>query len=420
MFYLLFDFRPAKSARLLMFLIFAALMLSCNDNMEVEITPAKEKPEEEKPEEKKPQVTYNTSRCTNMGDIMGNGTAFFIMELYNLTNPNTDLYIMGFANPPEGSDDFRLETGTYPISGFGAEKTLMPGMYDRENGVNVGTYLFYTLTGGVTHILDGEMTISQSDNTTTIQCDFYGEELSTGASVEDMRFGFSGTISYYDPLPAKCSYTASGIPRWASPSGYSTWTGTVEPSINLKRFTISNWGRVGITVYCEEVDGKLIIDNHTKVLTYNSYDCYLRVAFIDSEAKELIIIQSDYVIHFTPFTVLLDFSGIIQYNGKNYPALIGVVGYNQADEIRLFDDFYENLKFQLTPIRTTSEMAIAPTSSQITGITQPIVCTYPSYEPINDRNPTHIVIDKNDESKLKRIPLKDVKHIPFDDVLRIP
>ena len=411
--------QTSKHVCYLMFWILAVLMVSCNKNLEVDISPPDENPPEENPPVEKPPVetpepiVFNTADCTNMGDILGNGTVCFMLQLYDVSDNTTGLMIMGFIKAPVNANDFRLESQTYPVSMFGVVNTLLPGMYEPENKVVIGTYLMNSKTGKLTYVSDGTMTVTQSGNTCTIDCQFNGEDAITGALVEGMDIGFSGQMRYLDPLPAKSTYSATATPKWITPPGPSTWEGTIGPNANLTRFAITNWGRIGITVFCNVIDGKMRIDDYTKLFTLESYDAYFRVAFIDYEAQELVVLESyDYIIHFTPLTRILDFSGTIRYNGKNYPALMAVVGYTEDGEPeRVYNDFYENVRFQLTPEQLTSGYAATTPSNQINALLQNMTSAPLKSEPLFNRPSTLIEADKLDKSQIKRVPLKNLRFV---------
>jgi hypothetical protein len=177
--------QPFKSIRNLMLWILAITIVSCNDNIEVGITP----------EGSQPQANYNTADGIYYGDIMGNGVAaFFRLELYHSSNTSTGLIVMGFCTLPNSFANFRLDLGAYPLSTNGTARTFFPGML--EDGTVIGTVL--VTTEKVIFIKSGTATVALSGSTYTIDGVFAGEDAVTGALENNIRIRFAGRINFTD------------------------------------------------------------------------------------------------------------------------------------------------------------------------------------------------------------------------------
>ena len=236
------------------------LMASCNNNLDVAITP----------DIPQPTVTiYNMAEGIYNGDILGNGSAFFRLDLAHSSDPNTGILIMGFCTVPSSSSDFNLETGTYNIGSTGAIKTVYPGMI--EGGIQIGTYRYNKTMDKITWISGGTMTIEQSGETYTIKGDFAGVDANTGNAENNIHFSYTGIIDFVDSPDYKnivnCSYVATGTPSYANTPGPNTWTGTLEviEDGNGIKYKINNWANREIYhVMCFLKNGKIFLDNNTR------------------------------------------------------------------------------------------------------------------------------------------------------------
>ena len=393
-----------KSVCQLMVGVFAVLMVSCNDNLEVGITPTNP-----------PQPTvviYDTAECVYSGVMLENGTTVFKLELYHSSNPNTGIIIMGFCSLPSSSTNFRLDAGTYNIASTGAVRTLFPGMM--ENDVVIGTLWYDFDMSKVIWITSGAITVTQSGSSYTINGNFTGEDAVTGKAEENIRFSYTGTIDFTElPLSfediGNSTYIATGTPRWFDTPSPNTWTGTLEvvDDGNERKYKIINWGNQGndYYVYCIYRDGKIYLDYTTKIASNNTYDGYFRIGII-REANTLSLYRSDeYEISYNKTTRILDFGGSINSSGQSYPALMGIAAYNKntGDAGSVFSDFYENLKLQLTPNQTNLRSATTMTSGQIASVLKDMNFTRQSAKPATNSTPTVIVLDKLHNTTAKTI-----------------
>jgi len=344
--------QTSKNVRCFMILALATVLVSCNDNLEVDITPEGND---------WAQVIYNTAECSYSGDILANGTAFFILDLFNSSNSDIGIFIMGFSTLPSSFANFKLDAGTYRFAENGAVRTLFPGTI-ADNGSKIGTFLYNFITNKFIFITEGSMTVALSGNTYTIVANFKGEDAATGKAVGNILVNYTGSIKYTDDSgmsPVRSTYTATGTPKWLSTPGDRTWTGTLEPieEGNEKWYKISNWGNDDINIYLDDVDGKIVIDDYTRVTYTNTHNGYFRVAVI--EGNNLILLDDrseDYLVTYDPEAKKLTFPTKVTFMGKEYQALVGVAGYNtttNSPEI-LFSDFYADVVFQLTPTTRSS------------------------------------------------------------------
>jgi hypothetical protein len=384
-----------------MFWILAIMMVSCNDALEVEITP----------DNNPSHLIYNSAECTYYGDILGNSVAFFELNIYNSANSNIGLLLMGFCALPTGFANFTLDAGTYNLSSNGAVRSFLPGMF--ENETFIGTCLYNKTTGKITFITNGVMTVSLSGNTYTIKCTVAGKDAITNVTEKDVQIRFTGNVNFTDHASSTIAYTGTGKPEWLSNPGAATWTGifeTVEKDMD-KWYKITNWGNDDITVYCDEVDQKIRIDNYTRVAYNDTYDGFFRVGYIDGTYLN-ILPSDDYVIKYYPYSKVLDFTGTVTDAGKQYKALIGVAAYHKTTGNlgSVFSDFYADVKLKLTPIPATPRSFRQPSNS-LTDMLIDTRSTQWKPKPEVAANPTTIAIDELDKSLIERIPLRELKMI---------
>jgi len=395
--------KTSKSICYILLWTLAVVIVSCNDNLEVDITPVYEPPQE---------IIYNTADCNYYGDILGNGAAFFELNLYHSSNSNIGLLMMGFCALPNSFANFRLDAGTYNPAINGAVRTFLPGMFEDETFI--GTCLYDLKASKVIFITSGTMTVALSGNTYTIKGDFSGKDAVTNVEKKDIKITFTGTIKFTDvsspdPLTVKSSYTATGTPKWLSIPGDATWTGTLEPegSGNDKWYKITNWGNDDITVYCDVDNGKIVMDNYTRVEYNNTYDGYFEVGYIDGGYLH-VLPYDDYIVNYNSSTRILDFTGTVTNGGKTYEAVVGVAAYNRStgNLESVFTDFYAGVKLKLTPVSSTrsSNKNLADVIKN-TNLSQKI------NKPVNNRKPINIVVDDSLRSKIQKIPLEDLKVI---------
>ena len=388
----------SKVVRYFMAGILALMLASCNDNLEVDISPD--------------TIVYNTAECGYSGDILGNGSAFFILDLHNSSNPNIGVYIMGFCTLPSSFANFKLDAGTYRLASNGAVRTLFPGTI-ADNGVKIGTYLYDFTANKFTFVTEGSLTVTLSGNTYAIAASFKGEDAATGKAVNNIQINFTGQVIFTDdrdlnPAPENSTYIATGTSKWLS-SGDRTWSGTLKSVENNgdKWYEISNWGNRSITIYCDDVDGKISIDNYTKVAGDDKYDGYFEVGYLDGNKIHTLPFD-EYVVNYDPVTRILDFTGTVTDGGRVHEALVGVAAYpistvNTETDV-VFTDFYANVKLQLTPVSSAS--AVRQSNNTAAHILKTTQCS--SKSDIGAKK-TNIVVDSLLKSKIQKNPLKDLR-----------
>ena len=400
--------QASKSACRLMFGTLAVLMVSCNDNLEVAITPDIPVPT---------IITYDTAEGIYGGDILGNGTAFFMLDMFNSSNPNIGISIMGFCTLPGSFANFKLDAGTYNIASTGNIRTLYPGMIGDD--IEIGTYCYNTENGKMTWITSGSIAVSQSGNEYTIYCYFTGEDTETGNAEENLRFSYTGTIDFVE-LPfafddiKNSTYVATGTPRRLDIPDPNTWTGTLEvvDDGNGKKYKINNWANRGNNyyVFCTYRDGKIYLDNKTRVAYNTTYDGYFHVGYLNDNNRMTLLVEREYEVSYNKTTRILDFSGILTSSGKTYPALVGIAAFhNITDDFDgFFSDFYEDLKLQLTPIQTNLRSAIVQPYSQIAELVKDKKFIRQLVKPITNSTPTAIILDKLEQTNEKTISLQKI------------
>ena len=385
----------------------AILMVACNDNLNVAITPDTPPPP--------PIVPYDTAEGIYFGDKIASGSAFFRLELFHSSDPDNRTVIMGFCTLPSGFADFKLDVGTYYMATTGNVRTLYPGM--KEDDVEIGTYCYNRATGKMTWISSGSITVSQSGNEYTIFSYFDGNDAATGNAEENIRFSYTGSIDFvelplaYDDI-VNSTYVATGTPTRINNPGASTWTGTLEVVDNgsEKKYKIINWANRGNNyyVYCIYRDGIISIDIKTRVVYNDTYDGYFHVGFVDDDGLVTALINREYEVAYIKTTRMLDFSGTVTYAGRSYPAIVGIPAlHNVTGEFgSTFSDFYSDLKIQLTPTKPTLRSTTILTSCQIAAIIKDIDFTQHSAKPAASSTPTVIVLDELDQTHVKMMSLQ--------------
>jgi len=297
-------------------------------------------------------TTYNTGVGYYYGDWYQTGTANFAVDMYDASDDNVGVWIEGFCALPSNFTKFELNTGTYSIASTGHENTFLKGDTDGEN--YSGTFVYNFNTETFTKVTGGTFDVTYKGNKYTISTNFTGVDYSSGKTVNNLRYKFTGTIAFSDESNAlsftdiaKSNYMATGTPGYMATPGPSTWTGQVAPSTGTDQFySISGWGGVSLTVYCDFTNGKITVDNYTKVVDDGTYEGYFQAIAIDKNAKMLYIVPDDYVVAYNNSTKVMDFSGT--YNG--FPVFVGIVGKTKDTGaiIGSFTDLYANAKLTLT------------------------------------------------------------------------
>jgi len=339
--------------RILNILALAVAFTSCNDSIEVEITPLNVDN----------TIVFNVAGGEYWGDFYDVGTANFDLWLYDSSNPDYYMTLEGFSTLPTNNAGFKLETGTYTVATTGAVRTIYPGI---ESDSYISSYIENEKTGLFILITSGTMTVALSGNNYTITTDFTGRNRASNEIVSDLCYTFTGPIQFEDKTKLAFSdigpstYTATGTPRYLSTPGNNSWSGTLEPvnDGSQKKYKIINWAGRGNNywVYLDYVDGKLFVDNSTRVVGNDNYDGFFRVGYFDDSHSLWVFKNYEYEVSYKQSTRTLDFSGTVITGGRTYTALVGIAGYHvvTGDFDTVFSDFYENLKIQLTPIRSSS------------------------------------------------------------------
>ena len=329
------------------------IITSCNEGLEVEISPV--------------AINYNTVDCSYYGSVINPGTALFILNLYDSSNPNIGIIISGFCTMPNSFANFKLNAGTYNNATNGALSTYYPGII---NDGLYGTYLYNKATNQFTQIIGGNFNVAISNQTYTISTNFIGVNTITGVAVTDIVINFTGQINLTDESGLKygdivrSTYTATGTPKWLDIPGPNTWSGTIEPveEGNEKKYKILNWANRGndYYVYCKFTnDGRIIIDVTTRVAYNDTYDGYFHSGFLHYEGTDTtftILRNNEYEVNYNKINRILDFTGTVTDDGIVYPVIVGIAAFNKTtgDFERVFSEFYADLKLHLTPIETSS------------------------------------------------------------------
>ena len=376
--------------------------------------------------ESNPCITYNTADCDYWDDYYDTGTANFDLFMFNSSDPDIGIRIEGFCTlPAAGFANFKLDAGTYTLAKSGAVRTFMPGNIE---GTSIySTYLFNRNTNQYTLITGGTFTVSLSGNTYTIATNFSGEDSKTGAAVKDICINFTGTINFVDksdgqepdPDIVKSNYSATATPNWAATPGASKWTGTIEPEKNdtEKWYKATNWANIDITIYLDDNDGKITIDDYTKIVETGTHEGYFRVGFYVG-SNLLILGPSDdykYDVHYDPSTKKITFSDKVIFNSNEFAAIIGVAAYNKTNgnPEGVFGDFYDDVVFQLTPIQSTG-----------LSVQKSVVSQTHSQKKYSDsmsrssstRNQVKMTTEKSVKTTIQMIPLIDLKMINSDQI----
>jgi len=180
----------------------------------------------------------------------------------------------------------------------------------------------------------------------------------SGGNAESVTFPVTQKkISYYEPTFGEMpegTYTATAEPLpLGSVSG--TWTGEIKvvSGAEMKYYLITNWGgsNYNYRVYCDYEDGKIMIDNYTKVShTEGTNNIYYFTAITYNENTGDKKTIGEWEARFDVETMTLDFSGY--YNGL--PVAVGLVFVNESGNYYTTNYLYFNVKLQLTPKLTTS------------------------------------------------------------------
>jgi len=301
-------------------------------------------------------TVYNTADGSYYGNA-GTGTAGFLIDMYNAADDNVGIWIFSFAKLPSSLANLDV-TGTYSVASNGAALTFLPGSNNSDGyPAGVGTFVYNYNTQQFTLVTGGTLNIALSGGKYIITTDFTGKDYKTGAAVSNLKYSFTGNISFQDESGGgfndivKSNYTASGTPgSFTSPTGPASWTGQITPSSGADQFyAISGWGGATIGVYCDFKNGKIVMDNYSRIVHDDSgpgYDGYFQAIAINNSTKTVYIISDEYDVAYDKTNKILDFSGT--YN--SLPVYVGVIAKNRGTGAfeGVFTELYANAKLKLT------------------------------------------------------------------------
>ena len=313
-------------------------------------------------------ATYNTANCVYGGDILGYGTAFFMMDIFHSSNPKIGVVIMGFSTLTGSFSNFKIDAGSYNISMTGAVKTILPGVI--SDGTIIGTYLYNENTNKITLITEGSFTVTISGNTYTIAANFKGKDSVTGAIENDICISFTGPIKYINSesdIP-ESNYTATaGTPTFFN-DGPNTWAGSFVPKGDY--YSISNFFDDGWLIFADIKDGKIFLDDYTVldegtlVGQSGTFQFFLSYGVRYNNVNYSITMYDPVEIVYNEGTNTLDFSNKVSVNisgtqVNNLTLYIGIYakpkpGTGAGTKNYWISDVYPDIKLKLTPKSTTS------------------------------------------------------------------
>jgi hypothetical protein len=296
-------------------------------------------------------ATYLNADGKYFGNEYSTGTAFFTLTLFNL-DVNDGLFISAFCTMPSDPNNFRPTPGTYALASTGITRTFLPGTVVSDTRVN-GTIVYNFNTKKFIPITEGTFTLEVSGNTYTITTDFTGRDQSTGATVNNIRRRYTGSIVFVMPPPpvpptipfAKSDFSATGTPL--PDLGWPTsWKGTITPTPSTgtaNYYTVSQWGLLTDPVNINYISGskRLMINNTTRAYVYNGLNYYFQ-AVAYNQYTDRVDILSSYEVRYNESTNTLDFSG----TSNGLPVYVGYVAQSGNDVY--LAQVYANLRFTLT------------------------------------------------------------------------
>ena len=301
-------------------------------------------------------TAYNTAVGSYYGDYLSSGTAYFTIDMYDAADDQIGVWFGGISKLPSNFSNFDV-TGTYSAATTLAALTFIPGFTD-DSGNPVGTFIYNFHTNTFTLVTGGTYNIVLSDGKYVITTNFTGKDSQTGASVSNLKYSFTGSLTFQDKSGssnlsfsdiAGSSYTATGTPGFLATPGPASWTGQLTPSSGQTQYyNITGWGGVSETVKCDFKNGKIVIDNYTDVANgvVAGYAGYFKALAYDKNAKTFYLISDDYTVAYDKTNKILDFSGT--YNGL--PVYVGVIAQDKTTGTIEggFTDLYANAKLKLT------------------------------------------------------------------------
>ena len=339
---------------------FAIMITSCNEDIEVEKTPEQQ------------FITYN--RAEGYFGNNDKSNAAFILDLYNSSNPNIGIYIMGFCTLPNNIANFKLDEGTYSLASSGAVKTFLPGSI--SNGTRIGVYQYNFTTNKFTFITGGSFTVSLSGNTYTIESDFTGKDADTDA-VKNIRVKYTGVIGfdYSSESIVKSTYVASTGKPTFSGSEPNTWNGEVVPHEDFGFIEITNFfDDDDWTIFADIEDDKLILDDYSVLWEDNIsgvtgiFEARLAYGVRYNNKNYILTVEDPKEIIYDKSTETLDFSkkvsatidGASVDNLTLYYGILATAkpGGGGSGSYWISDDVYPDIKLKLTPISSSGKSAI--------------------------------------------------------------
>ena len=312
-------------------------------------------------------TVYDKADGFYYGNAYNTGTACFIVDMYNAADDQIGIWIEGFNTLPSSFANFNI-TGSYSVASTGVALTCLGGEID-DQGIS-GSYVYNFNTQEFTMVTGGTFDVVLTNGKYVVTTNFTGKNHSTGASVSNLHYSFTGAIAFKDNSNSggstslsfsdivKSNYTATGTPGFLSTPGPSSWTGQLTPSTGEDRFyTISGWGGKNINVFCDFNNGKIVIDNYTEISNGSvaGYSGYFQALALDKTAMTYYPVKDDYIVAYDKVNKKMDFSGT--YNGL--PVYVGVVAQNNStgDIDGAFTELYANAKLTLTAIPQASSSA---------------------------------------------------------------
>jgi len=314
---------------------------------------------------------YDTAVGYYYGDKFDTGTACFVVDMYNADDDQVGVRIQCFTSLPSDFASLNI-AGSYSIASTGAALTYPGGSLDKDSINILGSYIYNYNTKEFILITGGTFVIVLSGDKYYVSAKFKGTNYTTGAQVNNLCYSFSGAIAFTDESTvdssddssdstdslsfadiADSNYAATGDPCYLTNQGPSSWSGQVTPSSGQDQFyNIYGWGGKKLNIWCNFADGKIVIDNYTKVVEDETHEGYFRAITIDLIKRSFFVIDDDYNVGYDKSNRIMDFSGT--YNGS--PVYVGIIAKDKATGAftGAFTDMYANAKLSLTPTSQSS------------------------------------------------------------------
>ena len=325
------------------------------------------------------QVTQEVSHITELntaegffyGDI-GTGTALFGLDLYDSSDENVGIQIMGFSTYI-AAEKFKLDAGTYRLTEKGEAKSFFDGEYDYEEDMFFGSFAYDFNDGKIILITGGTFTVELSDQTYTIVTYLSGRDPITNAAVKNIFFRYTGTIEFEnlsDEISfndvAESDYTATGTPQLTFSSGdanASTWKGKVEPADDDfgQYIEITNFADEEVTIYADFINGKFILDTEYPVWENPTYLAYLEVLlYHNGNFYNVDPSWWDKSIKYDVENRTIDFSKSVVFSDIGLQHfVIGIYAYHKSNGngAGWLTNIYPDVKLQLTPVAKPEKLS---------------------------------------------------------------